>query len=88
MEGGTTPTAGGLTQTLVATLMREKGGLGKLFSRSDEDKNANNNALVVVGAAALSASSAMMLWYFAYKKSSSHNSSGNLKKRTVSKRWI
>ena len=68
MEGGTPTTAGGLTQTLVATLMREKGGLGKLFSRSDEDKNANN-ALVVVGAAALSASSAMMLWYFAYKKS-------------------
>ena len=84
MEGGTPPTTAGLmTQTLVATLMREKGGLGgKLFSRSDdEDKNANNNALVVVGAAALSASSAMMLWYFAYKKSSSHISSGNLKKK-------
>lgn len=63
-----------LTTTL-ATLMSEKGGLERLFSRKNKD-----GLLVVVGAA-ISASSAMMLCYFAYKKSS--KSSGNLKQKDV-----
>ncbi|CAL6371969.1 unnamed protein product [Bathycoccus prasinos] len=69
MERGTTA----LTATL-ATLMSEKAGFERLFSRKNKD------GLLVVFGAAISASSAMMLCYFAYKKSS--NSSGkSLKKK-------